>query len=148
MQQWNLLAPGTKVTVNRRRSELLANIFSKNEELFRCNDISELIHMLVGKYDPNDWSLFIDSSNKSIKAVLMHIENILPSMPIAYSTTMKETFLNLQFMLEKICYSEHKWLICADLKVIAILIGLQLRHTKYCCFLCLWDSRERSEHYV
>ena len=48
--------------------------------------------MLVGNYDPNDWRLFIDSSKKSIKAVLLHIGNILPSVPIAYSTTMKETF--------------------------------------------------------
>ena len=148
LQQWNLLAPGTKVTVYRRRSELFSNLFSEDGELFYCNDIFELIHTLVGKYDPNDWRLFIDSSKKSIKAVLLHIGNILPSVPIAYSTTMKETFQNLQFMLEKIRYSEHNWLICADLKVIAILTGLQLGYTKYCCFLCLWDSRARSEHYV
>ena len=148
MQQWNLLAPGTKVTVIRRRSELFSNLFSEDGELFYCNDIFELIHTLVGKYDPNDWRFFIDSSKKSIKAVLLHIGNILPSVPIAYSTTMKETFQNLQFMLKKIRYSEHNWLICADLKVIAILTGLQLGYTKYCCFLCLWDSKARSEHYV
>ena len=151
LQQWNLLAPGTKVTVYRRRSQLFSNLFSKDGELFYCNDIFELIHTLVGNYDPNYWRLFIDSSKKSIKAVLLHIGNILPSVLIAYLTTMKETFQNLQFMLEKICYSEHNWLtvyVCADLKVIAILTGLQLGHTKYCCFLCLWDSRARSEHYV
>ena len=134
--------------VYRRRSELFSNLFSKNGELFYCNDIFELIHTSVGNYDPNDWRLFIDSSKKSIKAVLLDIGNILPSVTIAYSTTMKETFQNLQFMLEEIRNSEHNWLICADLKVIAILTGFQLGYTKYCCFLCLWDSRARSEHYV
>ena len=28
-----------------------------------------------------------------------------------------------------------------------ILTGLQLGYSKYCRFLCLWDSRARSEHY-
>ena len=92
--------------------------------------------MLDGNYDSNGWRLFIDSSKKTIKAVLLHIENILPSVSIAYSTTMKETYHNFQFMLEKIRYSEHKWLICADLKVVAILTELQLGYTKYCYLLC------------
>ena len=132
----------------RQRSELFSNLFSKDGELFYCNDIFELIHTLVGNYDPNDWRLFIDSSKNSIKAVLLHNGNILPSVSIAYSTTMKETIQNLQFMLKNIRYSKRYWLICADLKVIAILIGLQLGCTKYCCFLCLWDSVAKSEHYV
>ena len=33
------------------------------------------------------------------------------------------------------------------MKVIAILLGLQGGYTKYCCFLCEWDSRARHEHY-
>ena len=41
-----------------------------------------------------------------------------------------------------------KWQICADLKVVAILNGMQTGYTKYMCFLCKWDSRARSEHYV
>jgi hypothetical protein len=30
---------------------------------------------------------------------------------------------------------------------IALLLGLQLGYTKYCCFLCEWDSRDRKIHY-
>ena len=44
-------------------------------------------------------------------------------------------------------HNTNRWSVCADLKVVAILTGLQLGYTKYCCFLCLWDSRARSEHY-
>ena len=73
LQQGALLALGTKMTVYLRRSELFFKLFSKNEEIFHCNDIFELIHTFVGNYDPNDWSLYIDSSKKSIKAVLLHI---------------------------------------------------------------------------
>ena len=51
--------------------------------------------------------------------------NILPFVLIAYSTTMKETYHNLQFKLEKIGFSEHKLLICTYLKVVAILTELQ-----------------------
>ena len=29
-----------------------------------------------------------------------------------------------------------------------MLTGLQPVYTKFCCFLCLWDSRARTEHYV
>ena len=35
-----------------------------------------------------------------------------------------------------------------DFKVIAILLGLQSGYTKYCFFLCGWDSRARDSHYV
>ena len=136
------------MTLYCQRSELLSNFFSEDGELCYCNDISEFIFMLDGNYEFNDWRLFIDSPKKSIKAVLFLVRNILPSVSIAYSTRMKKTYHNLQFMLEKIRCSEHKWLICADVKVIAILTGLQLGYTKYCCFLCIWDSRARSEHYI
>jgi len=40
-----------------------------------------------------------------------------------------------------------KWQICGDLKVIALLLGLQQGFTKYCCFICEWDSRARSLYY-
>jgi hypothetical protein len=32
--------------------------------------------------------------------------------------------------------------------VSAVLFGLQLGYTKYCCFLCEWDSRDRKNHYI
>ena len=45
-------------------------------------------------------------------------------------------------------YEKHLWHVCGDLKVIALLLGLQLRYTKFCCFLCEWDSRDRKNHYL
>ena len=92
--------------------------------------------------------MFIDASLYSIKAVLLHTRNVLPSIPIAHSVTLRETYDNLAFILDRIKYKDHQWLICADLKVVAILNGLQSGYTKFMCFLCTWDSRMKSEHYT
>jgi len=46
-------------------------------------------------------------------------------------------------ILNKIKYSDHAWTICGDLKVISMLLG-QGENTKYLCFLCEWDSRDRA----
>ncbi|XP_066433989.1 uncharacterized protein [Eleutherodactylus coqui] len=51
-------------------------------------------------------------------------------------------------LLDSIKYAEHKWKICGDLKVITVLLGMQLGYIKYCCFLCVWDSRDRKPHYI
>jgi len=34
-----------------------------------------------------------------------------------------------------------------DLKVTVLLLGLKQGFTKYCCFICEWDSRSRCLHY-
>lgn len=61
---------------------------------------------------------------------------------------MKEIYENMRILLQKINYSQYKWQICGDVKVIGIMMGLQGGFTKYCCFLCLWDSRAVNEHFV
>ena len=56
-------------------------------------------------------------------------------------------YKNLKDILNDIQYNKHRWMICADLKVVAILTKLQAGYTKFCCFLCLWDSRAKHSHY-
>jgi hypothetical protein len=60
---------------------------------------------------------------------------------------MKETYENIKNLLDKINYSKHCWNVCGDLKIIAILLGMQLGYTKYYCFICEWDSRDKDKHY-
>ena len=45
---------------------------------------------------------------------------------------MKETYNNAQIMLKRISFPAQKQFVSADLKVVAILTGLQLGCTKYC----------------
>ena len=54
----------------------------------------------------------------------------------------------MKSILDKIKYAEHEWVICGDLKVLSILLGQQGGNTKYPCFLCLWDSRAKQDHWI
>ena len=148
LKERNLLEEGVKITLYRKRAQNLHVSFTVKDDLCFCNDIVELFQRLEIPCDNTNWRLFLDAFKKSIKAVLLHNGNTLPSVPIAYSTTMKESNENLKTILTSIQYNVHKWHVCADFKVIAMLTGLQPGYSKFCCFLCLWDSRARTEHYV
>jgi len=100
------------------------------------------------EYNPDQWRLFTDSSKVSLKVVLLHNGNRFPSVPLAHATKMKESYENMALLLAKIKYDEFKWKLCGDLQVVALLLGMQLAYTKYCCFLCKWDSRDKKDHYV
>jgi len=96
----------------------------------------------------DEWSLFIDSSKVSLKAVLLHIGNVLPSIPVAHAFGIKESDDSMKQLLQYIKNDTYKWNICADLKVIALLLGLQLGYTKFPYLLCKWDNRDKAYQYV
>ena len=148
LKQWNLLQVGVKITAYRKRHMSLATFYSKADGLVFCNNIDGLMSALGHTHVSQEWRLFIDGSKLSLKAVLLHNGNILPSLPVAYGAHFKETYNILKLILEKVDYVKYKWQICADLKVVALILGLQTGYTKYCCFLCEWDSRARSDHYT
>jgi hypothetical protein len=54
----------------------------------------------------------------------------------------------MKLLLEAIKYLNFQWQICGDLKVIALLLGMQLEYIKHCCLICEWDSRARASHYT
>ncbi|GBM28835.1 hypothetical protein AVEN_43559-1 [Araneus ventricosus] len=45
-------------------------------------------------------------------------------------------------------YIKYGWKLCADLKAESLLMGLKPGCTKYCCFLCLWNSKAIALHYI
>lgn len=139
-----LLAPGTKVTAYRKRQSAYQNLFVVNDEkdFAYCDDVETLMAAMDIKYDANDWRLFIDSSSSSLKAVLLHKTNKKPSIPVAYSTETSETYEAMENILKCIKYEEHQWRICCDLKVVAILCGLEAGYVKRMCFMCDWDTRK------
>ena len=67
---------------------------------------------------------------------------------MAHAASMKESYESLKLLLGKINYDEFKRKLYGDLKFVALLLGMQLGCTKYCCFLCEWDSRDKKNHYV
>jgi hypothetical protein len=105
-----------------------------------------MIHCPRRDCEPDNWCLFIDSSKSSLMAVLLNNDNKLASVPLAYSSSLKEYYENLQMVLEKIKYNENKWYVCCDQKVGCDLFGQQGGYSKFVCFLCEWDSRTRENH--
>lgn len=148
LKERNLLAPDTKITVYRNRHKKFEKYFSTTDNACYCSDVRGLFEEFGEPYDATEWRLFIDSSKLSLKAVLLHQGNKKPSIPLAHAVNMKETYESMALLLNLINYNDHKWKICSDLKVVAMLTGLQQGYTKYMCFLCKWDSRARKEHYV
>jgi hypothetical protein len=84
----------------------------------------------------------------SLKAVLLHNGKQHPPIPVGHAVHMKETYENLKQLLNKLEYSKCGWHICGDLEVVSLLRGLLLGYMKYCCFLCEWDSRAKTLHYL
>lgn len=90
-----------------------------------------------------DWKLFIDSSKRSVKKVLLYNGNQFTSVLVTYLTPLKEKYEAVMYVLEKIHYDQHEWFICVDLKMVNFLLG-----QKYPCFLCKWDSSDTAQHYM
>jgi len=121
---------------------------SKESSFVYCNNVNGLMNELAPDvYKDDEWRLFLDSSTRSLKAVLLHNTNVYAPIPLAHSTELKESYEDIQLVLNKIKYAEHKWLVCGDLKILTVILGQQFGYTKYPCFLCLWDSRDRMNHY-
>jgi hypothetical protein len=89
----------------------------------------------------DELGLFIVSSKRSLKGLLLHNGNHLASVPVAHSVHRKETYENLEHILEKINYKQHQCVVCGDLKVLCMLLGQQQGYTKFPCYICESDSR-------
>ena len=129
-------------------TEIVSPYFTQEKDIVFCNNAEGVLKKLsVTQYDPNDWRFFIDSCKRSLKCVLLHNGNDFGSIPLGQSTTLKEKYSNIKFVLEKIGYYKHNWIICVDLKMVGFLLGLQGGYTKFPCFICLWDSLAREQHW-
>ena len=131
----------------RNASSHCHHFFLKNGELVHCNDVERLQQELECAHNPEEWRCCVDSSKFILNAVLLHTGNIHPSIPVAHSVNMKETYENMDLLLKAISYSKYEWKVCGDFKVIGLLLGLQSGYTRFCCFLCEWDSQARDLHY-
>ena len=151
LQQKALLCSDTKVTFYRNRKKEFLCYFASEDDFVYCHNVEGLLlAMGIPKYDPTDWRLFIDSSKRSLKCVLLHNskEQKYGAVPIGYSTELKEKYETIKVILRMLKYNEHKWIICVDIKMVNFLLGQQSGYTKYPCFLCYWDSRDKANHWT
>jgi hypothetical protein len=128
-----------KVSFYRKRQSYIAKYFSMDGDPVYCSDSGcRLMEELHLQHAPEQWRLFVDSSEVSLKTFLLRNGLKHPSIPHAVHT--KETYTNIQGLLQKNFFEDHQCNICADLKVVAMLTGIQGGCTIFCCFLCEWDS--------
>ncbi|KAL4706484.1 hypothetical protein ACJJTC_015682 [Scirpophaga incertulas] len=140
LKQWNLLNSDVRISRQRKRHEEFSCFFSKEDGLCFCHDVKGLFEEIGIPCYTTEWRLFIDSSTKSLKAVLLHNGNKFPSIPLAHSVRLKENCDSIKMLLTAIKYMEYKWEVIGDFKMVCFLTGMQGGYTKYSCYLCLWDS--------
>jgi hypothetical protein len=108
LKEKNVLQSGTKITFYRRRQKDLLPFFTKENNLLFCNDIGNLLKKIgLSEHNPSGWHLFIDSSKRGLKCVLLNNGNKYGSIPIGHSITKKEKYKAISLVLEKINYQEH-----------------------------------------
>ena len=75
LKRWNLVQEDVRITSFRNRNKDLASFFDMENKLCYCTNIPDLFTSLGLLHNPSDWRLFIDSSKRSLKGVLLHNGN-------------------------------------------------------------------------
>ena len=102
LKESKLLSDSARITFYRNRHEEYLHLFFE-EDLVCCTDVVQLLHKLgVPQYQLEDYRLFIDSSKRSLKCVLLYNGNQFASVPLAHSTTLKERYEAVKYVLEKV----------------------------------------------
>ena len=149
LNEKHLLARDTKVTFYRNRDVEFILFFEENGDLVYCTNTENVLLCLDAQaYNPAEWRLFLDSSKRSLKCVLLHNTSTYTSIPIGHSTVLKEKYNAIKQVIEHINYSGHKWVTCVDLNMVNFLLSQQRGYIKHPCFLCMWDNRAKEEHYT
>jgi hypothetical protein len=87
------------------------------DNLVACVNINGLMEALDIDYNSEEWRRFTGFSSVSLKAVLLHDGNELPSIPIGCAVHTKGSDEDMNILLETIKYRAFQWQICRDLKV-------------------------------
>lgn len=73
----------------------------------------------------------------------LHDSNKRSEVPIAHSTKLNEDCHTIFILLQKLKYNDHEWVMYVDFKMVNFLLRQQIGCMK---FLCLWNSRAKSDH--
>ena len=122
-------------------AKMNSNNFSLKKTIWYFVTMFALLQRLVDTNTIQLSGVCLSTLQKLASKLCFYImEKKIPSAPLAHAANIKEYYENMELLLKKTQYEKHNWNICGDLKVTVLLFGLQLGHTKVCCFLCEWDS--------
>jgi hypothetical protein len=71
-----------------------------------CKDVNGLFIALNMSQCADEWRLLIDSPKASLKAVLLHNGNVLPSIPVAHAFGITESDESMKQLLQYIKYTQ------------------------------------------
>lgn len=151
LKSGNHLARDVRTTGYRSRQSSIKKYFTVNDDnsFTYCNDVAGLMNEMNIPHNPPDWRLFVDSNKTSLKAVLLYKDKSVQPVPLAYNTEKHETYSNLKVLLDYIQYEKFQWRVCADMKVVATIMGLPPSGwPRNMCFICLWDTRYTGDQYT
>lgn len=92
LKEYAVGAKKVKASYYRDREKEIRKYFTGDEKdsLVYYHDVIDLMNELkFGCYKSDEWRLFIDSSKRSLKAVLQHNTNVCAPIPVAYSVVVK-----------------------------------------------------------
>jgi len=94
------------IFVYRKSHEDVVHFFKMERGLVACTDIDGLKQTPNINHNPLDWRLLLDSSKLSLKAVLPHNGNTLPSISVGHSMHNKESYENMKILMDAINYDK------------------------------------------
>lgn len=66
----------------------------------------------------NNWRLFLDSSECSLKYVQLHNGNVCTSVPIYHSVYLREEHDNIKTVIDQLKQHKHTWTTCVNLHMV------------------------------
>lgn len=87
----NLLQRNTDICIFGYRRKDIAQYFALADDLVYCTDNGKIMAAIGQDRKTRERRLFVDSSNHSLKAGLLHDGNKHASIPTAYAMHVKET---------------------------------------------------------
>ena len=84
-KQWQYLDEGVKISLYHYRQKNLEVFYAMEGTPVAWKDVDGLFKALNMIHCSDEWRLFIDPSEVSLKAVLVHNGNVLPSIPVAHA---------------------------------------------------------------
>ncbi|XP_061421547.1 uncharacterized protein LOC133350810 [Lethenteron reissneri] len=104
LKQWNLLDESVQVADQRKRHQPFCSFFTLQDGLCFCHNVTSLFETIGIACNQNEWRLFIDSSSRSLKAVLLHNGNKSQSLPLTHSVRLKEDYNSIKTLLDALKY--------------------------------------------
>ena len=108
LDEKHVLHSSAKVSFYRKKDEHFLPYFKEEKQLVYCDNVPGLLGELgIPSYNPEEWRLFLASSKRSFKCVLLHNGNWYGAVAVGHSTVLKEQQNDIKTVKDLLKYNEH-----------------------------------------